>query len=144
MCNWGLRSGNTTITTCRQTRGIVRKSHTAIMRHHVDKQSKATSPFFHIKMIAKLEWNKVTEQLQNPTMGVTINDESTAKEPSPKNRQQLNPLGGGGGGGGLKCNLLLPNIHPRFCCCLSTKNVGLAWRTPNYCNVASLRNNIIK
>ena len=46
------------------------------------KQSKATSCLFPIKMIAKLEWTQSNaqqniEQLQNTTMGVTINNEST-------------------------------------------------------------------
>ena len=45
-----------------------------------DKLSKATSPLFPIKMIAKLEWTQSNaqqniEQLQNPTVGVTINNE---------------------------------------------------------------------
>ena len=43
------------ISKCRQTRGIVRKSHTTITRHQEDKQSEATSSLFPIKMIAKLE-----------------------------------------------------------------------------------------
>ena len=34
------------------------------------------------------------EQLQNPTMGVTINNESTTTEPPPQNGQQLKPTGG--------------------------------------------------
>ena len=38
------------------------------------------------------------EQLQNPTMGVTINNESTTTEPWPWNGQQQKPLGGGGAG----------------------------------------------
>ena len=33
------------------------------------------------------------EQLQNPTMGVTINNESTTKEPLERNGQQPKPLG---------------------------------------------------
>ena len=33
--------------------------------------------------------------------------------------------------GGLKCILLVPNLHPRFCCCRSTRNVQLAWRPSN-------------
>ena len=49
-------SGNTSITNCRPTRGIVRRSHTTIMTHQEDKPSKATSSLFPIKMIAKLEW----------------------------------------------------------------------------------------
>ena len=70
------------------TRGIVRKSHTSITRHQEDKQSKATSSLFPIWMIAKLEWTQSNaqqniEQLQNPTMGVTINNESTTIEPPP-------------------------------------------------------------
>ena len=72
-------------TNCRQTRGIVRKSHTTITRHQEDKQSKATSSLFPIKMIAKLEWTysnaqQNIEQLQNLTMGVKINIESTTTE----------------------------------------------------------------
>ena len=67
---------------CRQTRGIVRKSHTTIKRHQEDKQSKETSSFFPIKIIAKLEWTQTDaqqniEQLQNPKIGVTINNKST-------------------------------------------------------------------
>ena len=48
-------SGKTTITNCRQTRDIVRKSHTTIKRQQEYKQSKATSSLFPIEMIAKLE-----------------------------------------------------------------------------------------
>ena len=52
-------------------------------------------------MIAKLEWTQSNvqqniEQLQNPAMGVTINNESTTAEPSPYNGQQPKSLGGGG------------------------------------------------
>ena len=52
--------------------------HTTITRHQEDKQSEATSSLFPIEMIAKLEWTQSSaqqniEQLQNPTMGVTIN-----------------------------------------------------------------------
>ena len=58
------------------------------MRHQEDKQSKATSSLFPIEMIAKLEWTQSNaqqniEQLQNPTMEVTINNQSTTTEPSP-------------------------------------------------------------
>ena len=65
-----------------QTHGIVRKSHTAITRRQENKQSKVTSSIFPIEMIAKLECSSNNtqeniEQLQNPTMGVTINNEST-------------------------------------------------------------------
>ena len=47
-------------------------------------KNKATSSLFLIKMIAKLEWTQSNaqqniEQLQNPTMGVTINSESTTE-----------------------------------------------------------------
>ena len=53
-----------------------------------DKLSKATSSLFTIKMIAKLEetYSNVQqniEQLQTPTMGVTINNKSITKEPPP-------------------------------------------------------------
>ena len=50
-------------------------------------------------MIAKLEWTQSNaqqnvEQLQNRTMGVTINNESTTTEPPPKGGQQPKPLWG--------------------------------------------------
>ena len=49
--------------------------------HQEDYQSKATNSIFPIKMIAKPELKQSNaqyniEQLQNPTMGVTINNES--------------------------------------------------------------------
>ena len=52
------------------------------------RQSKAILSLFPIKMIAKLEWTQSNtqpnvEQLQNSTMGVTINSESTTTEPPP-------------------------------------------------------------
>ena len=76
------------ITNCRQTRGIVSKNHTTITRHQEDKQSKAASSLFPVEMIAKLEWTQSNaqqniEQVQNPTIGVTINNELTTTEPSP-------------------------------------------------------------
>ena len=64
------------------------KSHTTITRHQEDTESQATSSIFPIEMIAKLEWTQSNakqniEQLQNPTVGVTINNESTIAEPPP-------------------------------------------------------------
>ena len=49
-------------------------------------------------MIAKLEWKQSNsqqniEKLQIPTMGETINNESTTTEPLPLNGQQSKPLG---------------------------------------------------
>ena len=69
-------------------RGTARKSRSTITRHQEDKLSKATSSLFPIKMIAILEWtqNNVQqniEQLQTPTMRVTINKKSTTTEPPP-------------------------------------------------------------
>ena len=59
------------------------KSHrtTVFTRRQEDKQSKATSSLFPIKMIAKLEMTQSNtkqniEQSQNPTMGAAINNES--------------------------------------------------------------------
>ena len=54
--------------------------------HQEEKQSEVPSSLFTIKMIDKLEWTQSNaqqnkEQLQNPTMGVTINNESTTTEP---------------------------------------------------------------
>ena len=50
-------------------------------------------------MIAILEWTysnvqQNIEQLQTPTMGVTINKKSTTTEPPPYNGQQPKPQGG--------------------------------------------------
>ena len=58
------------------------------MRHQEDELSKATSSLFPIKMIAILERTQSNvqqniEQLQTPTMGVTINKKSTTTEPPP-------------------------------------------------------------
>ena len=50
--------GNTTIKNCRQPRSIAMKSHTTITRHQEDKQSRAISSLFPIKMIAKLVWTQ--------------------------------------------------------------------------------------
>ena len=81
-------SGNTTITNRRQPCGTARKSRQTITRHQEDKLSKATSSLFPIKMIAILERTQSNvqqniEQLQTPTMGVTINKKSTTTEPPP-------------------------------------------------------------
>ena len=107
---------NTTITNRRQPRGTARKSRSTITRHQEDKVSKTTSSLFPIKMIAILEWTysnvqQNIEQLQTPTMGVTINKKSTTRRDSSLSHR------GGGGGEGLKCILLVPNLRPRFCCC---------------------------
>ena len=64
------------------------KSQTTITRHQDDKLNKATNSLFSFKMIVKLEWTQSNaqqnlEQLQNPTMGVTINNELTTTEASP-------------------------------------------------------------
>ena len=68
--------------------GASRGRVTSIMRHKENKQSNATSSLFPIKMIAKLEWTQSNahqniEQLQNPTVGATINNETTISEPPP-------------------------------------------------------------
>ena len=83
-----VKSGNTTITNRRQPHGTARKRRSTITRHQEDKLSKATSSLFPIKMTAILEetYSNVQqniEQLQNPTMGVTINNKSTITEPPP-------------------------------------------------------------
>ena len=56
-----------------------RKSRKMVTRNQEDKQSKATSSLFPIKMIAKLEKTQSNahqnkEQTQSPTMGATINN----------------------------------------------------------------------
>ena len=97
-------SGSTTITYCRQTHGIMRKSHRTIMRHQEDKQNKATSSLFPIEMIVKVEWTQSNaqqniEQLQNPTMGETIN----------MNQQQQNHRPRTDSSQRLKCIVPAPN-----------------------------------
>ena len=86
-------------------------------RGRATQQSRDTRKTNKAKQIAKLEWTQSNaqqniEQLQNPTMGVTIDNVLTTTEPPPLNSQQLKPLGGG-----LKCILLVPILRPRFCCC---------------------------
>ena len=61
---------------------------TTITRHQENKLSKATSSLLPIKMIAILERTQSNvqqniEQLQTPTMGVTINKKSTKTKPLP-------------------------------------------------------------
>ena len=102
------------ITNCRQIRGITRMSHTTITKHQEDKQSKATSSLFPIKMIAK--WTQSyaqqnIEQLQNPTIGVTINIEINNNRTTALERAAAKATRG------LKFILLVPNLRPRFCCC---------------------------
>ena len=46
---------------------------------------------------------KDRKKLQNPTLGATINKESTTGKPPPMNGQQPKPWG-------LKCNLLVTGI----------------------------------
>ena len=93
-------------------------------------------------MIAKLEWTQSNaiqnlEQLQNPTMGVTINKESTTTESPPQNRQQPKPLGG-------LYAFYLYQIFALDSTVVEAQNVKLTWRLPIYCNVSSWRNNTIK
>ena len=85
------------------------------MRQQEDKQSIATSSLVPIEMIAKLELTQSNaqqniEQLQNPTKGATLNNESTTTEPPPYTDSSQSHWG-------LKCILLVPNLCPRFCCC---------------------------
>ena len=56
--------------------------------HKTSERQRKQSNHFPIKMIAKLGWTQRNahqniEQLQNPTMGVTINNESTTTELPP-------------------------------------------------------------
>ena len=81
-------SEKTTITNRRQPCGTGRKSWSTTTRHHEEKLSKATSSLFPTKMISILERTQCNvqqniEQLQTPTMGVTINKKSTTTEPPP-------------------------------------------------------------
>ena len=93
-------------------------------------------------MVAKLEWTQSNaqqsiEQLQTSTIGETINNESTAREPLPYNGQQPKPL---------------ENLNAFYwyqilaldSVVVEAQNVKLTWRLPYYCNVSSKRNNLIK
>ena len=80
-----------------QTHGTARKSYKTISRHQEDNLSKATSSLFPFKMIAKLQYSNVhqnIEQLHTPTIGV-LKKKSTTTEPPPENGQQPKPPGGG-------------------------------------------------
>ena len=77
------------------------------------------------------------EQTQNPTM----RDSTTNQQQRNRRLSMDNNLSHWG----LKCIWLVQNLRPRFCCCENTqKNVKLARRLPNYFNVSSQRNNLIK
>ena len=98
------------------TPGTARKSRSTITRHQEDKLSKATSSLFPIKMISILEWTYSNvqhniEQLQTPTMGVTINKKINNNRNTALERIAAEATGG------LNCILLVPNLRPTFCCC---------------------------
>ena len=66
-----------------------------------------------VKIIAKLKWThshaqQNIEQLQNPTMGVTINNNRTIA---------FERTAAYATGVGLKNILQVTNLRPRFCCC---------------------------
>ena len=116
---------------------IMRKSHIAIAIHQEEKQSKTTSSLFPIKMIAKLEWTQSNaqqnmEQLQNPTMGVTINNESIFN-----NRTTALERKAAKASGGLNVFYWYQIFALDSAVVEAHKNVKLAWRIPNYCNVSS-------
>ena len=81
-------------------------------------------------MIAKLrEWTQSNlqqniEQLQNPTIGVTANYESTTTEPPPSNGQQPKPPVG------LNAFYWYQILSLNSAVVEEQKNVKLAWRIP--------------
>ena len=84
-------------------------------------------------MIAKLEWIQSNaqniEQLQNPTMGASINKESTTTEPPPSNGQQPKPLGSSN----------TPYLNQLFAldsAFVEAQIVKPWWMIPNYCDVS--------
>ena len=105
-------------------------------------------------MFSKLEWTYSTaqqnkKQLQNPTKVVTAKNEPTTTEPPPKSGHQRKPLcvcvcGGGGGGGGLNAFYWYQIFALDSVVVEGPKNVKLAWKLPNNCNVSTWRNNLIK
>ena len=92
---------------CRQTFGIVRKSHTTITRHQDDRQSKATSFFslslflslslslslFPIKMIAKLEYTTKHINIAESRNGSNNQQRIHNNRATALNGQQPKPLG---------------------------------------------------
>ena len=76
---------------CKLTHGTKRKSYIKITRHQEDKQSKATSSLFPIKMITKLEMTRSNvqqnmEQTQNAIMGA----QSTTNQQQQNRRLRTN------------------------------------------------------
>ena len=63
------------------TLSTAKKSHTTITRHQEDKQSKANSSLFSIKMIANLEWTQrngsITEPYTESNIQQQINNNRT-------------------------------------------------------------------
>ena len=122
----------------------MRKSHRTITitRHQDDKQSKATSSPFPIKMIAKLEQTQSNaqqhmEQTQNPTNGSSNNQQQQNRHhrmDSSLSHCALNAF----------YWYQIFALDSVFFFFLNTKFVKLAWRLPNYRNVSLQRNHIIK
>ena len=66
----------------------MRKSHATIIRQQEEKKSNASISLLPIEIIVKLKWTQSNvqqniEQLQNPLMGVKIDNKSSATEPLP-------------------------------------------------------------
>ena len=85
-------------------------------------------------MIAKLDLTQSNtkqniEQLQNPTMRVTINNESLTTEPPPSNEQQPKPLGGFN-------TFYWYQIFALDSAVVEAQNVKFPWRIPLYYNVS--------
>ena len=112
-----------------------------------ERQSKATSSLLLIKIIAKLDKTQSNaqqnmEQTQNPTMGATIKTTSNQqkrtaclrKDSSLSNMDE--DAGRGGGVNAFYCT--------KFSVVIKAQNAKVAWRPPNYCNVSSQRNSLIK
>ena len=78
-------------------------------------------------------------------MGATIKHALTTTEPPAKNGQQPKLWVGGGGGGGLSaCYIYWDQIVALDYVVVKTQNVFITHGGPNYCNVSSQKNNIIK
>ena len=105
-------------------------SHITIMRHQEDKQSKATSALFPIKMSAKQEWtHTITESNNGSINKKQINNNRTTT----LERTAAKATGGGGGG---KC-IYWYQIFALDSAVVEAQKSKLAWRIPNYCNVSS-------
>ena len=126
-------SGKTTITNCRQTHGIVRKSLTTITKHQEDKnkvkQPALSSPS---RWLQKKNGHKVTHS-KHRTITESHDESNTQQQQNHLLRTDSSQVHWGGGGLNVFYWYQIFAIGRTKC-----------WARMDYCNVSSKRNNIIK